>query len=36
MTQDRKANEGVVAILRSGGGNLGTRGHDACHLSFLV
>ena len=37
MTQDREASEGGVATLRSGGGNLGTRGHDACrHLSFLV
>ena len=36
MTQDRAANEGVVATPRSGGGNLGTRGHDASHLSFPI
>ena len=36
MTQDRETNEGVVATSRSGGGNMGTRGHDAGHLSFLV
>ena len=34
MTQDHAASEGVVATPRSGGGNLGTRGHDAGHLSF--
>ena len=34
--QDREASEGVKATLRSGGGNLGTRGHDAGHLSFLI
>ena len=34
--QDREAREGVVAALRSRGGNMGTRGHDACHLSFLI
>ena len=36
MTQDREASESVVATLRSGGGNLGTRGHDASHLSFPI
>ena len=36
MTQDREASEGVVAILRSVVGNVGARGHDAGHLSFLV
>ena len=36
MTQDREASEGVVATLRNGGGSMGTRGHDAGHLSFLV
>ena len=36
MTQDREASEGVVATPRNGGGNMGTRIHDACHLSFLV
>ena len=34
--QDREAREGVVATLRSGGGNMGTRGHDVCHLSLLI
>ena len=36
MTQDREASEGVVATPRSGGGNVGTRGHDVGHLPFLV
>ena len=36
MTQDREASEGVVATLRSGGGNMGTQRHDACHLSFPI
>ena len=36
MMQDCEASEGVVAALRSGGGNMGTRGHDAFHLSFLI
>ena len=35
-TQDCEASESVVAAPRSGGGNIGTRGHDACHLSFLI
>ena len=34
VTRDREASEGLVATPRSGGGNMGTRGHDACHLSF--
>ena len=34
--QDREASEGVVATPRSEGGNMGTRGHDVCHLFFLV
>ena len=34
--QDRKASEGVVASPRSRGGNMGTLGHNACHLSFLI
>ena len=34
--QDRATGEGVVTTLRSGGGNLGTRGHDAGHLSFPI
>ena len=36
MTQDHEASEGVVETPRSGGGNMGTRGHNACHLSLLV
>ena len=36
MTQDRAASKSVVATPRSGGGNVGTRGHDAGHLSLLV
>ena len=36
MTQDCEASEGVVATPRSGGGNMGTRGHDVGHLYFLV
>ena len=36
MTQDREASEGVVETPRNGGGNVGGRGHDAGHLSFLV
>ena len=36
MTQDCAASESVVATPRSGGGNLGTRGHDAGHLSFPI
>ena len=34
--QDHEASKGVVATLRIGGDNMGTRGHDASHLSFLV
>ena len=34
--QDRAASESVVETLTSGGGNLGTRGHDAGHLSFPI
>ena len=36
MTQECEASEGVVATLRSGGSNMGTRGHNVCHLSFLI
>ena len=36
MTQDHEASEGVVATPRCGGSNVGARGHDASHLSFLV
>ena len=32
----REASKGVVAAPRSGGGNLGARGHDVYHLSFLI
>ena len=34
--QDRVASKGVLATPRSGGGNMGTRGHDAGHLSFPI
>ena len=30
------ASESVVATPRNGGDNLGTRGHDAGHLSFPI
>ena len=36
MTQDHEASEGVVATPRSGRGNMGTRGHDASHISFPI
>ena len=36
MTQDRAASESVMATPRSGGDNLGTQGHNASHLSFLI
>ena len=36
VTQDLTASESVVATPRRGGGNVGARGHDAGHLSFLV
>ena len=36
MTQDHEASEGVVATPRSGGSNMGTRGHDTGHLSFPI
>ena len=32
----RKASESAMAALWSGGVNVGARGHDAGHLSFLV
>ena len=35
-TQDREASEGIVATPRSGGGNMETLEHDACHLSFPI
>ena len=34
--QDCEASKGVVATPRSGGGNMGMRGHNACHLSFPI
>ena len=34
MTQDREAGKSVVATPRNEGGNVGTRGHDASHLSL--
>ena len=36
MTQDREASEGAMEAPSSGGVNVGVRGHDAGHLSFLV
>ena len=36
MRKDCEASEGVVAAPRSEGGNMGTRGHDTCQLSFVV
>ena len=32
----REASESAMAALRSGGVNVGARGHDAGHLSLLV
>ena len=34
--QDCEASKGVTATPRSGGDNMGRRGHDVCHLSFLI
>ena len=34
MTQDCEDGKGAMAAPRSGGSNMGTRGHDAGHLSF--
>ena len=34
--QDHEVGKGIVATPRSGGGNVGTRGHDAGHLSLLI
>ena len=34
--QDREASKGVVAMPMSGGGNMGSKGHDASHLSFPI
>ena len=36
VTQNREASEGAMAALWSEGVNVGARGHDAGHLSFLV
>ena len=36
MTQDRDPSEGAMAAPWSGGVNVGARGRDAGHLSFLV
>ena len=36
MTQDRAVSKNVVVTLRSGGSNVGTRGHDASHISFPI
>ena len=36
MAQNYETGEGVVAAPRSGGGNIGTRRHDACQLSFFI
>ena len=36
MAQDRAASESVMATQWSGGGNLGTRGHDEGHISFPI
>ena len=36
MTQDRAASKSVVATPKSEEDNLGTRGHDASHLSFAI
>ena len=34
--QDCEGSEGVVVAPWSGGGNIGTRRHDAYQLSFLI
>ena len=34
--QDREAGKTIAATPRSGGGNVGTRGHDTGHLSLLI
>ena len=36
VKQEREASKSVVATPRSGGSNLGTRGHNASHLSFPI
>ena len=34
--QDCEASESVVVAPWNGGSNMGTQGHDAYHLSFLI
>ena len=34
--QDRTASESDMATPRSGGGNVGARGHDVGYLSLLI
>ena len=34
--QDREASESAMAVLWSGGVKVGTRGHNAGHISLLV
>ena len=34
--QDREVSESAMAALWSGGVNVGTQGHNAGHLSFLI
>ena len=36
MTQERAVSKSSMATPRSGEGNMGTRGHDAGHLSFPI
>ena len=36
MIQDYAVSKSIVATPRSGGGNVGTQGHDAGHLSFPI
>ena len=36
VLQHKTVSKGVVAAPRSGEGNMGERGHDAYHLSFLI
>ena len=34
--QDRETSESIMATSWSGGGNMGTRGHDVCQLSLPI
>ena len=36
MTQDRAVSKSVMVTSRSGGTNVGMRGHDAGHISFPI